>query len=224
VALRWCHVCQRDAGYATHKRTTRHHVGGTTNYDLPLNFLGYELAVRSVFVEYRANIGCCTTCWVLVQPTLSIELDNVRAYVPPRITGKPSRYRYCEHVQCAACAWDGHDGQTGEPQGGNRCPSCKTISLKRPNGIGFVVVDTLSIRYELYVLASQACDSIHGSSKAIRWDVAQRSRHELGYVPEVIAAVSGHYPNIETWDANVAALRAELELVRAMLATAPPTG
>lgn len=150
ISLRSCKVCGKSAGYAKYARNGKHHRKGDTDWKKPLHMDGLEFADRFVTMKGYATIGCCVRCWEKIQPFASLKLREVRAEIPPAITGTSSRFIYRRNVVCLDCGWEGHEGQMiweptiiGNGKYPAKCPKCDAmnniLSLKIKTAKGFTL-------------------------------------------------------------------------------------
>jgi hypothetical protein len=129
-SLHKCDVCGRRAGYASYKRNSRYHRKGDPDYSKPLTFPGFEFAKRFVVSRGYATVGCCQECFNDLRPHLVRALENVKAELPERLMGYPSKWRRWDNMKCKSCGWQGHKGEMGELPAmfegyyRGQCPEC----------------------------------------------------------------------------------------------------
>jgi len=132
--LRHCSTCNKSAGYAVYKRSSRHHRKGEPNYDKPLTFLGVELAKRFITWQGHATLGCCDSCFKKLQPYLTTALVGFPVELPEELYAEGEfKYKAYRLAECTKCGWKGHEGQMGKSRTvmgngfyPNTCPSCKS--------------------------------------------------------------------------------------------------
>ena len=125
-----CPCCGASAGYATYKSSSRYHDKGDVNRDKPLSLNITDLDGSFVRVSNYSSLGFCQSCKEIILPILLLELEDVRAEIPEKLTGHAPKFRWHQNKVCA-CGWTGHEGQMGRLyalMGGTypgSCPSCK---------------------------------------------------------------------------------------------------
>jgi hypothetical protein len=141
-----CLVCGKDAGYATHTRTTRWHRRGEPNYDRPLTFLTVELAERFVTIKNCVTLGCCRACWERLQQKVVEKLAGIDAEIAQGITGKPPQWKRFPVMKCLKCGWQGRKDEVIKlpalMQGyyPGECPECHAQYLP----FGSTIFETLN--------------------------------------------------------------------------------
>lgn len=129
-AIKNCPCCGRNDGYYAVARATRYKVKGRPDYDKPKLFTGYDLDSGFIHIQGHISKGCCESCFPRIASVLLQRLDGVRAELPEKLTGRPSRFKRHDRMQCTVCQWEGHEGELlplPALMGGNypgKCPSC----------------------------------------------------------------------------------------------------
>lgn len=135
---RHCVVCQKNAGYAKRKRTSRDgfHRKGEPDYTKPLYLSAIDLGRGFIVFKGHITLGCCVDCWPKVKAILTEELAGVRAEIAESITGQPPRYKRYDKVKCKSCGWEGHEGLMlrhstimGDGTYPSGCPNCNQHNL-----------------------------------------------------------------------------------------------
>lgn len=128
--IRNCPCCGRNDGYHLVARNTQYKVKGRPDYDKPKMFTGYDLDSGFIHIQGHISRGCCGTCSPRIAPVLLQRLDGIRAELPEKLTGRPSRFKRYDRKQCTVCQWEGHEGELlplPSVMGANypgKCPSC----------------------------------------------------------------------------------------------------
>lgn len=122
-----CAVSGRRGEYVYH--TSR---GLRLQFPKQKTFSGVELKNSVVSIRDGVILGCDAEVFNLLRPYLAIELRDVVAEIPEKVTGYAARYRKEKILMHEACGWEGPDSETSVK--GNfqlrSCPCCATTAYR----------------------------------------------------------------------------------------------
>lgn len=146
-----CHICGKAAGYAIYSRRSRYHHKGDINYDKPLTISGVDLKDDCIRIEGYTTVGGCINCFDKLKPYAAKALDGIKAEVPEKLTGKPSKWLRVKTMECSECGWTGLETQMGmlpaimNGHYHGQCPHCmaKNMAFGRTKikRVGYMVVE-----------------------------------------------------------------------------------
>lgn len=229
VSLTYCSVCKKAAGYYPHTRSGRYHRKGEPDRKRPKYFGGIEFRDSFVRMQGYASCGACAECVAKAMPSIKRLLQDVKAELPPSLTGKPQRWRKFDLRKCKECGWQGNESQMkpsatmmGDGYFFGKCPQCNAenhiFNTSVESVSGHELVDVRQITLDLLLKIQEDAhkenvycwvDSTHKKTAALYLG-SEALQGELQALSFIVRRDGDLTPHRELIDKSVATLRADL--------------